>query len=85
LETNKSGSIEIKTLNEIEEGKKARVLEVLGGMGMRQHLSTLGIHAEDIVLVKRSSAWGGPILIEVHGSEVAVGRGVASKVQVEEL
>ena len=61
------------------------MLEVLGGKGIRQHLSTHGIHAGDIVLVKRSSAWGGPILIEVHGSEVALGSGVASRVQVEEL
>ena len=75
----------METLNEIEEGKKARVLEILGGRGARQHLSTHGIHIGDILLVKRQSAWGGPILIEVHGSEVALGRVIASKVKVEEL
>jgi len=73
----------MKTLNEIEEGKRARVLEILGGRGTRQHLSTHGIHPGDTLFVKRQSAWGGPILIEVHGSEVALGRGIASKVQVE--
>ena len=50
----------MKSLSNIAEGKKAKVLEVLGGMGVRQHLSTHGIHAGDIVLVKRSSSWGGP-------------------------
>lgn len=73
----------MKTLRDIEEGKKARVLDILGGMGVRQHLSTIGIHVGDTVLVKRHAAWGGPILIGVHGSEVALGRGVASKIQVE--
>jgi ferrous iron transport protein A len=75
----------MRFLSEIEEGKKARVLHISGGMGVRQHLSTHGIHVGDIVLVKKSSAWGGPILIEVHGSEVALGKGIASRVQVEEL
>jgi ferrous iron transport protein A len=75
----------MKTLRDIEEGKKARVLLILGGTSVRQHLSTIGIHVEDTVLVKRRAVWGGPILIEVHGSEVALGRGVASKIQVEEV
>jgi ferrous iron transport protein A len=75
----------MKTLSDIEEGKKARVLLILGGMGVRQHLSTIGIHVGDTVLVKRHAVWGGPILIEVHGSELALGKGVASKIQVEEV
>ena len=75
----------MKTLEEAEEGKKVRVLHILSGMGVRQHLSAHGIHMGDIILVKRLSAWGGPVLIEVHGSEVALGRGVASRVQVEEV
>ena len=57
----------MKLLIEIEEGKRARVLDILGGMGVRQHLSALGIHIGDIILVKRRSVWGGPVLIEVHG------------------
>jgi Fe2+ transport system protein FeoA len=52
-------------------------------MGARQHLSTIGIHAGDIVLVKRHAVWVAHILIEVHGIEVALGGSVASKIQVE--
>jgi len=74
----------MKTLNEIEEGKSVKVKEILGGFGVRQHLYTHGIHIGDIILVKRRSAWRGPIIIEVHGSEVALGRGVAFKIEVEE-
>ena len=40
----------MKTLNEIEEGKKVKVKEILGGFGVRHHLSTHGIHIGDIVL-----------------------------------
>jgi ferrous iron transport protein A len=62
-----------------------RVNEILGGFCVRQHLSTHGIHIGDIVLIKRCSAWRGPIIIEVHGSEVALGRGITFKIEVEEL
>jgi ferrous iron transport protein A len=75
----------MKTLNQIEEGKKVKVKEILGGFGVRQQLSTHGIHIGDIVLIKRSSVWGGAIIIEVHRSEVALGRGVTFKIEVEEL
>jgi ferrous iron transport protein A len=74
----------MKTLDEVEEGNKAKVVRILGGMDVRRHLSALGIHIGDIVLVKRRAAWGGPVLVEVHGSEVALGRGVASKVEVDQ-
>jgi len=74
----------MKTIADIHEGKKARGLEIIGGRGVRQQLSSHGIHIGDTLIVKKHSAWGGPILIEVHGSEVALGKGVASKVQVEE-
>ncbi|KPK36265.1 MAG: hypothetical protein AMK70_02950 [Nitrospira bacterium SG8_35_1] len=75
----------MRVLSDMDEGKRVRVLEIPGGKGARQHLSAYGIHLGDILLIKRQSAWGGPILIEVHGSEVALGRGIASRVQVEEL
>lgn len=75
----------MKNLNEIEEGKKVRVKEIHGGFGVRQHLLTHGIHIGDIVLIKRRSVWRGPLIIEVHGSEVALGRGVAFNIEVEDL
>jgi ferrous iron transport protein A len=45
----------------------------------------MGVHPGDFVTILRYGALGGPILIEVHGSQVALGRGIASKVIVEEV
>jgi ferrous iron transport protein A len=75
----------MKTLNELEEGKKAIVVEILGGKGVRERLLTHGIDVGYIVIVKKSSLLGGPILIDIHGNEVELGRGVSSKIQVQEL
>jgi Fe2+ transport system protein FeoA len=33
----------------------------------------------------RYGALGGPILIEVHGFQLAIGRGIAAKIIVEEM
>ena len=71
------------TLDAIGENKKAKVVSISGGWGIRQRLGCLGIHPGDIIMVKRSAIMRGPILISVHGNQVALGRGVARKVVVE--
>jgi ferrous iron transport protein A len=44
----------------------------------------MGIHPGDDMTILRYGALRGPILIEVHGSQAALGRGIASKIIVEE-
>ncbi|MEN2995065.1 MAG: FeoA domain-containing protein [Thermodesulfovibrio sp.] len=75
----------MKTLIDIENGKKVRILKILGGKNIRQHLQCLGLHVGDIVTLKKSSFLGGPVLLEINGYDVAIGKGVASKIEVEEL
>ena len=72
------------TLDQIYEKGKAKVIDIQGGVGIRQRLSRMGIHPGDIITILRYGALGGPILIEIHGSQVALGRGIASRVIVEE-
>lgn len=76
---------EVKTLVNIDNGKKVRILKISGGKGVRQHLQCLGLHVGDIVILKKSSFLGGPVLLEVNGYDVAIGKGVASKIEVEEI
>jgi len=45
----------------------------------------MGIHPGDIITVLRHGAFGGPVLIEIHGFQVALGRGVAARILVEEV
>jgi len=73
------------TLDQIYENKKATVIDIRGGQGIRQRLGQMGIHPGDTITMLRVGALGGPILIEVHGSQVALGKGIASKVIVEEM
>jgi ferrous iron transport protein A len=59
-------------------------VDVTGGWGLRRHISQLGIHPGDILTVIRHAAMGGPILIMIHGSQIAIGRGMASCITVDE-
>lgn len=74
----------LTSLDQVEENKKARVIDVQGGWGIRRRLGQMGIHPGDEVTVIRYGVLAGPILIEVHGFQVALGRRIASRILVEE-
>lgn len=73
------------SLDQIFENRRAKVIDIQGGKVIRQRLSQMGIHIGDIITILRFGALRGPILIEVHGSQVALGRGIASRIIVEEI
>jgi len=72
------------TLEEVSEGQVV-VKSLWGGFGQRRKLLSLGIYPGEKIRVIQNSAFGGPVLLEVRGVEVAIGRGVARKVEVENL
>ncbi len=69
-------------LNCARKGDRVCVVSLPERWGARQRLSQMGIHVGDTLTVKRSAVLGGPLVIEVHGSEVALGRGMAKQVVV---
>lgn len=71
------------TLDQVQEGKKVKVIKIKSGLRLRHRLAEIGIHPGDIVGIVKISVWGGPILIGIEDTEVAIGRGVAQKLEVE--
>lgn len=69
-------------LDRVPECRWAEVIEVDGGHGANRRLAHLGIQIGANVHVLRSAPLGGPVLLEVEGGTVAVGRGLARKVYV---
>lgn len=69
------------TLLDVPEGQCARLAAQAGRL--RTRLMQVGLHMGDEVRVVRSAPLGGPVLVEVNGREIALGRTVAEKVQVE--
>ncbi|KUK50225.1 MAG: hypothetical protein XD76_1572 [candidate division TA06 bacterium 32_111] len=73
----------IVSLTDVKSGSKVRVARIKGGLGIRQRLNCLGIHSGDVMLLQKSGFMRGPVLVNIHGNQVALGRGIATKILVE--
>ena len=71
------------TLDTVGIHRQARVIMIDGGQKVRSYLNTLGIHIGDWLTVVQRAPFRGPVLVEIHGTRVALGRGVAQKIRVD--
>jgi len=68
-------------LTRAQEDEEYRVCLISGGGGSRRRLEDMGI-APGTSIRLRTRRQGGPVEIEIQGSRLALGRGIASKVVV---
>lgn len=71
-------------LIDIEAGKTVKIISIQPGHGIEGKLRQLGINPGDCIQVVRLAPLKGPFLVEVNGRSIALGRGVAAKIMVEE-
>jgi len=71
------------SLNELEDGQIANIISVLGGKMLTKRLADLGITSGTEVKVIRRTLFSGPVQVEVAGSRLVLGWGLASKIVVE--
>lgn len=71
-------------LSQLREGMVARIKYLTSGFGLQRKISALGIRIGKNVRVVSSHRFGGPIVVEVEGTRIAIGRGVANKIIVEQ-
>lgn len=67
-------------LTDLKEGQAAVIKSVTGGWGATKRLADLGLTPGTKIKVLRIAPARGPIEIEVRGSRLVLGRGLASKV-----
>ncbi len=72
-------------LTQIQNGDWVRVADFQGGRGMEAKLTQLGFLPGNKIRVIRSAPFHGPLLIDVEGREIVLGRGVAHHILVEQL
>ena len=65
----------------LSENKQAIIVEVVGGRGLVRRLYELGFTPGTKVRVISSSS-PGPVLVDVKGARIALGRGVTMKIIV---
>ncbi len=73
------------TLVELENGQTAIIQEIGGGSGLKNRLEVMNIREGKKVKKTCTAPLRGPVVIEIDGCKMAVGRGMAKKVWVEEI
>ena len=67
------------SLEMLENGKRGVVTRIDGGGSAREHLLALGL-VPGVPVRKLQGGLSGPVLVEVLGTQVMVGHGLAMKV-----
>ena len=69
------------TLGAAEHGRRLQVTGLAGGPALRARLVSLGLLPGTVVTILRRQGRG-PLVLDVRGSRVALGRAVARHIQV---
>lgn len=69
-------------LSSIDSGKEVTLRAINGGMGLRSKLHGMGL-VLGVTLTVLNQNGGGPVIIAVKDSRLAIGRGMAQKIMVE--
>ncbi|MCU0473138.1 MAG: ferrous iron transport protein A [Bacteroidales bacterium] len=71
------------SLIDIKDGRSGIIISVLGGRILTKRLADLGLTTGTEIKVIGRTLFSGPVQIEVCGSRLVIGRGLASKITVE--
>lgn len=71
------------SLTDIKKGQRGTIVSILGGQMAVKRLSDLGLTPGTEIKVLRKIQLYGPVEIEVRGSNIALGRGLALKIQIK--
>ncbi len=72
-----------KTLLRSPVGTKVRIAGIDGEETLQRKLRHYGVFVGDQARLMRLAPLGGPLLVEINGREIALGRGIAAKILVE--
>ena len=73
----------VKPLSDLKPGQSGIVVEIQGGHGLINRLSSLGIRPGQKITKVSSMLMRGPVTIQVGNAQVAIGFGMANKIIVK--
>jgi Fe2+ transport system protein FeoA len=63
--------------------RQGKITMIQGGYRFKQRMRSMGICDGKVVTIKSKQPFHGPLTIEVCGTQMTIGRGMAHKIQVE--
>ncbi len=74
---------QVMPLSHLPINKKAKIVSIQGGYGFQRKLGVMGIREKQEIKIVSRQPFHGPLTIEVRGSQMTLGRGMAQKITVE--
>lgn len=74
---------QVMPLSHLPINKKAKITSIQGGYGFQRKLGIMGIREKQEIKIVSRQPFHGPLTIEVCGSQMTLGRGMAQKITVE--
>jgi ferrous iron transport protein A len=71
-----------KSIAELSQDDVATVLALNGGRAFQQRLRSVGIKEGKTVRMVASHPFSGPLVVEVDGKQITLGRGMAQRIIV---
>ena len=71
------------SLAELETGQRCRIMKFLSGPGLTRRLEEMGIRAGKRAVKISGMPLRGPVVVQVGGTRIALGHGMARKIMVE--
>lgn len=73
------------TLNELEIGKKAKIIAVNGRGALRDRLLDMGLTPRTLVMVRKTAPFGDPIELTIRSYELTLRIADARNIEVERV
>ncbi len=73
----------MRSLARLKPGERARVVGIRAGRGLVERLSAMGITPGVMIRFVRGSQRG-PVIVDLRGGRVILGRGMAERIEVEQ-
>lgn len=73
----------IKTILDLKSGTWARISRIDGGLEARRRLESMNLRVGKKVKKVVSEPFRGPVILKIDNTEVAIGRGIASRIFVD--
>lgn len=73
----------IVNLAKLEVGQKGRVKKFTSGPGLTRRMEEMGIRVDKEIIKVSGMPLRGPVVVQIGGTRIALGHGMAIKVMVE--
>lgn len=77
--------IKVVPLTALLPGERARIVALEHGGGRRHRFRTMGMMEGKIVEIVATQPARGPVVINVEGTQIAIGRGMARRILIEKI